>query len=75
MKTPAVYPAALRGLNLDQINYHLEQGYCSEQEAADLVYWWNTAGRRLTRAELHHYTKELPGGTRLRVPVVEIYPD
>ncbi len=49
---PPTYPACFVGLTLEQVNYHLLQGYATKADAAQYVEWWNRSGKRLTVATL-----------------------
>ncbi len=46
------YPACFAGMNLDQVNSALRQGLATKADAAAMVEWWNTSGKRATVATL-----------------------
>lgn len=70
----ATYPPQFAGMNLEAVNYALSQGTADESAAAQLVEWWNTSGKRMTRAELRHRTK--PFGDRgMKIPYIVVVED
>lgn len=71
MNEQATYPAIFADCNLDQINYLLREGRASKSDAAHLVEWWNTSGKRVTRAALGERLVSL-GGCACMAPFISI---